>query len=132
MADTIHFSYFTASYDIYLANLHELPVSNIRKLVKWMLSEPDDDEDAIRTMDAYIPEHVAELKAKADAANIAYKQFFHKVLNPKRRPLTEAQKLQTKINGELTAERNSTKRQYDAWVKIQSIWDDTKHQMNLQ
>lgn len=131
MADTIYFSYRTASYALYLANLSELPVSNIRKLVKWMLSEPDDNEDAIRITDEYIPEHVAELKVKADAAEVKYKQFFHKVSNPKRRPLTEAQKLQANINDELTAERNSTKRQYDAWVKIRDIWDDTKHQMNL-
>ena len=35
-------------------------------------------------------------------------------------------------NDELTRAVKKAKRQYERWVKIQALWNDTKHKMNIK
>lgn len=129
MSDTIHFSYLTASYDIHLPMLHELPVSNFRKMAKWMLKEDWRNEEAIRILDAYIPEHVADLKAAWAQASSDYQHGWKKVANKRSRKPEIRDTLRE--NDRLTRALKISKTHYDRWLKLQAVWDDTKHQMNL-
>ena len=115
-ADTFH-------ADIYMDRLIDLPVTNIRKLFKLMLSEPCSNREAIEATTAYLD---AAVHASNDAWGEASKEFVHgwrKVDNPKSRHPAVVETL--KNNNRLTRKVKAAKARHERWVKIKAIWADT-------
>lgn len=116
----IHFQAGDFRADVYLDRLIDLPVTNIRKLFKLMLSEPCSNREAIEATTAYLD---AAVHASNDAWGEASKEFVHgwrKVDNPKSRHPAVVEKL--KNNKRLTRTVKAAKARYERWVKIQTIW----------
>ena len=126
----IHFTYRTASFDLGLTWLADLPVRNIRKLFKLMLAEPDNNMEAIQTTAAFLSEIAAVCKASNKAASAAYKSVWRYVAN--KRSCKVADRKIMRENNRLTKEATQAKKQFEGWKKIQSIWGELKSKMKIQ
>lgn len=120
--------YFRA--DIFLDRLADLPVQNIRKLFTLMLLAAWENEAAITALDDYLEDAIPDSKKAWDEASAAYQHGWHKVSNPKKRDRITLEVIQT--NNRLTAALKWAKSQYERWVKIQALWKDIKHKMNVK
>ena len=112
--------------DIYLDRLLDLPATNIRKLIKLILSDPWANEESTERLTAYLEQAVQE---SMDAWRLASKDYvdgWRKVSNPKSRNKFVVETL--KNNNRLTRELKVAKARHERWVKVQTIWNDTKHQ----
>ena len=126
----IHFTYRTASFDLGLTWLADLPVRNIRKLFKLMLAEPDNNMEAIQTTAAFLSEIVADCEASNKATSAAYKSGWRYVAN--KRSCKVADRKIMRENNRLTKEATQAKKQFEGWKKIQSIWGELKSKMKIQ
>ena len=126
----IHFTYRTASFDLGLTWLADLPVRNIRKRFKLMLAEPDNNMEAIQTTAAFLSEIVADCEASNKAASAAYKSGWRYVAN--KRSCKVADRKIMRENNRLTKEATQAKKQFEGWKKIQSIWGELKSKMKIQ
>lgn len=109
--------------DIYLDRLLDLPVTNIRKLIKLILSE----------LTAYLENIVEESKQAWKLASQEYVDNYRSTTYLKSYlPKKEVAEI-TKNNKRLTRKVRAAKARHDRWAKIQSIWADardTKHPKN--
>lgn len=125
-ADTFH-------ADIYMDRLLDLPVTNIRKLIKLILSDTWANAEAVERLTAYLENIVEESKQAWKLAFQEYVDNYRSTTYLKSYlPKKEVAEI-TKNNKRLTRKVRAAKARHDRWAKIQSIWADardTKHPMN--
>lgn len=116
--------------DIYLDRLLDLPVTNLRKLIKLILSDTWTNEAAIERLTAHLESAVEESKQAWKLASKDYMDGYEATDYLKsycsKKQLAEI----TKNNKRLAARVKSAKALHGRWLKIQTIWNDTKHPMN--
>lgn len=116
--------------DIYLDRLLDLPVTNLRKLIKLILSDTWTNEAAIERLTAHLESAVEESKQAWKLASKDYVDGYEATDYLKsycsKKQLAEI----TKNNKRLAARVKSAKALHGRWLKIQTIWNDTKHPMN--
>lgn len=116
--------------DIYLDRLLDLPVTNLRKLIKLILSDTWTNEAAIERLTAHLESAVEESKQAWKLASKDYVDGYEATDYLKsycsKKQLAEI----TKNNKRLAARVKSAKALHERWLKIQTIWNDTKHPMN--
>ena len=116
--------------DIYLDRLLDLPVTNLRKLIKLILSDPWTNKAAIERLTAHLESAVEESK---QAWKLASKDYVdgYKATDYLKSYCSKKQLAEiTKNNKRLAARVKSAKALHGRWLKIQTIWNDTKHPMN--
>lgn len=132
MTDTVSFQQDTCHITLYLPKLPDLPIKNIRKLFSMMLSEPWNNEQAIADADAYFSTAVDDSKEAWAKASKEYQDGWRLVEKPIRRRTRKEIKAAATIradNEALVRAVKQSKAQHERWVKIQTLWNDTKHQM---
>lgn len=116
--------------DIYLDRLLDPPVTNLRKLIKLILSDTWTNEAAIERLTAHLESAVEESKQAWKLASKDYVDGYEATDYLKsycsKKQLAEI----TKNNKRLAARVKSAKALHGRWLKIQTIWNDTKHPMN--
>lgn len=136
MRDTVSFSQDTFHATVLLPGLLELPIKNIRKIFSIMLSEPWQNEEAIRNTELYLEDIVPDSKQAWGDASVRFQREWRMIEKPAtvRRTKVEISKTAAiqRHNDELTRAVKKAKRQYERWVKIQALWNDTKYKMNFQ
>lgn len=116
--------------DIYLDRLLDLPVTNIRKLIKLILSDTWANAEAVERLTAYLENIVEESKQAWKLASQEYVDNYRSTTYLKSYlPKKEVAEI-TKNNKRLAARVKSSKALHGRWLKIQTIWNDTKHPMN--
>ena len=108
--------------DIYLDRLLDLPVTNIRKLIKLILSDTWANAETIKRLTAYLEQSAQESKEAWKLASKDYMDGWRNVTNPRSRHPAVVEI--TKNNNRLTRKVKAAKAQYERWVKIKSIWAD--------
>lgn len=135
MRDTVSFSQDTFHATIYLPGLLSLPIKNIRKIFSIMLWDDRENWQAIHDTGLYLEDIVPECKQAWDAASVRYQREWRLIEKPTRRRNRKEIERDAAIrahNDELTRAVKRAKSQYEHWVKIQALWNDTKHQMNIK
>lgn len=135
MRDTVSFSQDTFHATIYLPSLLSLPIKNIRKIFSIMLWDDRGNWQAIQDTGLYLEDIVPECKQAWDAASVKYQREWRLVEKPTRRRNRKEIERDAAIrahNDELTKAVKRAKSQYEHWVKIQALWNDTKHKMNIK
>ncbi len=130
MTDTLTIRQDTCTITLYLPKLTDLPLKNIRKLFAMVLSEPLTNENAIQTLGPCLEEMVATSKADRNEASRIYQREWRLIEKPTRRRTRKEIQETAKIkahNAELTKQLKHTKAQHERWVKLQALWNDTKH-----
>lgn len=135
MRDTVSFSQDSFHATIYLPSLLDLPVKNVHKIFTIMLWDDRENEQAIRDTELFLEDIVPESKQAWTAASVRYQQEWR--LIEKRATVRRTRKDIERDaairahNDELTRAVKKAKRQYERWVKIQALWNDTKHKMKI-
>lgn len=119
---TIHFQCETARFEIYLDKITGLPAPNIRKLFKLMLSEPWNNQAAIDTVEAFLPEQVEKTKEDWRQASVDFNNGW-RLVHDKKSKQGRAVMAQ---NNKLHKAVKSTKGIHQHWVRIYGYWNDTK------
>lgn len=136
MCDTVSFSQDTFHATIALSALLDLPVKNIRKIFSIMLWDDRVNEQAIQDTGLYLENIVPDSKKAWDDASIRFQREWRQIEKPTTVRRTKAQIQKTAAirahNNELTRTVKKAKSQYERWVKIQALWNDTKHKMNIK
>lgn len=127
MRDTVSFSQDSFHATIYLPSLLDLPVKNVHKIFTIMLWDDRENEQAIRDTELFLEDIVPESKQAWTAASVRYQQEWR--LIEKRATVRDA--AIRAHNDELTRAVKKAKRQYERWVKIQALWNDTKLKMKI-
>lgn len=130
MTDTVSFQQDTCHITLYLPKLPDLPIKNIRKLFSMMLSEPWNNEQAIRQMTLYLDAAVIESKEAWKQASIEYQNGWRNVFNKKSRLKEDRQKLRE--NNRLTAAVKRSKARHERWVKLQTCWAEAQPDANTR
>lgn len=125
---TIHFQCETARFEIYLDKITGLPAPNIRKLFKLMLSEPWNNQAAIDTVEAFLPEQVEKTKEDWRQASVDFNNGWRLVHDKK----SKQGRAITAQNNKLHKAVKSTKGIHQHWVRIYGYWNDTKQKMNFK
>lgn len=144
MRDTVSFSQDSFHATIYLPRLLDLPVKNIRKIFILMLSDvvssillSDElrNAQAVQDTELFLENIVPESKQAWTAASVRYQQEWR--LIEKRTTVRRTRKDIERDaairahNDELTRAVKKAKSQYERWVKIQALWNDTKLKMKI-
>lgn len=132
MIDTVSFQQDTYHITLYLPKLPNLPAKNIRKLFSMMLSEPWNNKQAIADADAYFSAAVDDSKEAWAKASKEYQNGWRLIETPTRRRTRQEIKAAAAIranNEALVRTVKKSKAQHESWVKIQTLWNDTKHKM---
>ena len=136
MLDTVSFSQDTFHATIRLPALIDFPMKNLRKIFSIMLWDERENERAIQDTELFLESIVPGSKAAWHAASVKYQQEWRLVEKPTTVRRTKAQIQKTAAirahNNELTRTVKKAKSQYERWVKIQALWNDTKHKMNIK
>lgn len=121
MAETfnIHSGPFHA--EINPEKLPDMSMSKIRKLFRLMLSNPDENREAIAAFPDYLKNAIVDAKAAWAIASKAFADGWRQVKKKKSRNPEVVKQLH--MNNELTAMVKSTKARYDKLIKIQSIYE---------
>ena len=122
MLDTVSFSQDAFHATILLPALIDFPMENLRKIFKLMLWDDRVNERAIQDTTLFLESIVPGSKAAWHAASVKYQQEWRLI----EKPIIRAH------NNELTRTVKKAKSQYERWVKIQALWNDTKHKMNIK
>lgn len=125
---TIHFQCENARFEIYLDKITGLPAPNIRKLFKLMLSEPWNNQAAIDTVEAFLPEQVEKTKEDWREASIDFNNGWRLVHDKKSK---QGRAIMAQ-NNKLHKAVKSTKGIHQHWVRIYGYWNDTKQKMNFK
>lgn len=125
---TIHFQCETARFEIYLDKITGLPAPNIRKLFKLMLSEPWNNQAAIDTVEAFLPEQVEKTKEDWRQASVDFNNGWRLVHDKKSR---QGRAIMVQ-NNKLHKAVKSTKGIHQHWVRIYGYWNDTKQKMDFK
>lgn len=135
MRDTVSFSQDSFHATIYLPSLLDLPVKNARKIFTIMLLDDRGNEQAIQDTELFLEDTVPESKRAWHDASVRYQREWRLIEKPTTVRRTKAQIQKTAAirahNDELTRAVKKAKRQYERWVKIQALWNDTKHKMKI-
>ena len=135
MRDVVSFSQDTFHATIALSALLDLPVKNVRKIFSIMLWDDRVNEQAIQDTELYLENIVPDSKKAWDDASIRFQREWRQIEKPTRRrtkaEISKAAAIRAH-NGELTRAVKKAKAQYEHWVKIQALWNDTKHKMNVK
>lgn len=135
MRDTVSFSQDTFHATISLPCLPDLPVKNIRKIFSIMLLDKWANEQAIQDTELYLESIVPDSKKAWDDASIRFQREWQPIKKPTRKR-TKAEISKTAAirahNDELTRAVKKSKAQYERWVRIQALWEDTKHRLNYK
>ena len=136
MCDTVSFSQDAFHATILLPALIDFPMENLRKIFKLMLWDDRVNERAIQDTTLFLEDTVPASKRDWDAASVRYQQEWRLIEKPTTVRRTKAQIQKTAAirahNDELTRAVKKAKSQYEQWVKIQALWNDTKHKMNIK
>lgn len=135
MRDTVSFSQDTFHASIRLPGLLDLPIKNVRKIFSIMLWDDRGNQQAIQDTELYLESIVPESKQAWDAASVKYQREWRLIEKPTRRRNRKEIERDAAIrahNDELTKAVKRAKSQYEHWVKIQALWNDTKHKMNIK
>ncbi len=135
MRDTVSFSQDTFHASIRLPGLLDLPIKNVRKIFSIMLWDDRGNQQAIQDTELYLESIVPESKQAWDAASVKYQREWRLIEKPTRRRNRKEIERDAAIrahNDELTRAVKRAKSQYEHWVKIQALWNDTKHKMNIK
>ncbi len=132
MCDAVSIQVGTFQARVYLPMINELPTANIRKLFRLVLRYDRENEAAIQTIALYLQNAVEDSlhawKARSQECLDGYVDIKGLQLKRKRKDkLKIAQE-----NNRLTKAARSAKALYNQWLKIQALWNDTKHQMNVK
>lgn len=125
---TIHFQCETARFEIYLDKITGLPAPNIRKLFKLMLSEPWNNQTAIDTVEAFLPEQVEKTKEDWRQASVDFNNGWRLVHDKKSK---QGRAIMAQ-NNKLHKAVKSTKGIHQHWMRIYGYWNDTKQKMNFK
>lgn len=125
---TNHFQCETARFEIYLDKITRLPAPNIRKLFKLMLSEPWNNQTAIDTVEAFLPEQVEKTKEDWRQASVDFNNGWRLVHDKKSK---QGRAIMAQ-NNKLHKAVKSTKGIHQHWVRIYGYWNDTKQKMNFK
>ena len=135
MRDVVSFSQDTFHATIALSALLDLPVKNIRKIFSIMLWDDRVNEQAIQDTGLYLENIVPDSKKAWDDASIRFQREWRQIEKLTRRrtkaEISKAAAIRAR-NDELTRAVKKAKAQYEHWVKIQALWNDTKHKMNVK
>lgn len=119
--------------EIFLDRLTDFSTPNLRKLFKLMLSADWENEAAIMDTSAYLDAAVLDGKKEWEDASAVYRSCYRDAKNAWGLILSAKQRRDiNRENARLTKMVKQAKSQYEHWVKIQALWDDTKHQMNIK
>lgn len=135
MRNTVSFSQDTFHATIYLPSLLDLPIKNVRKIFSIMLWDDRGNWQAIQDTGLYLEDIVPECKQAWDAASVRYQREWRLIEKPTQRRNRKEIERDAAIrahNDELTRAVKKAKSQYEHWVKIQALWNDTKHKMNIK
>ena len=136
MRDTVSFSQDSFHATIYLPSLLDLPVKNVRKIFSIMLWDDQESGQAIQDTGLFLENIVPDSKQVWHEASVRYQQEWR--LIEKRATVRRTRKDIERDaairahNNELTRTVKKAKSQYERWVKIQALWNDTKHKMNIK
>lgn len=125
---TIHFQCETARFEIYLDKITGLPAPNIRKLFKLMLSEPWNNQTAIDTVEAFLPEQVEKTKEDWRQASVDFNNGWRLVHDKKSKQGCAIMAQNNKLHKAV----KSTKGIHQHWMRIYGYWNDTKQKMNFK
>lgn len=125
---TIHFQCETARFEIYLDKITGLPAPNIRKLFKLMLSEPWNNQTAIDTVEAFLPEQVEKTKEDWRQTSVDFNNGWRLVHDKKSK---QGRAIMAQ-NNKLHKAVKSTKGIHQHWMRIYGYWNDTKQKMNFK
>lgn len=125
---TNHFQCETARFEIYLDKITRLPAPNIRKLFKLMLSEPWNNQTAIDTVEAFLPEQVEKTKEDWRQASVDFNNGWRLVHDKKSK---QGRAIMAQ-NNKLHKAVKSTKGIHQHWMRIYGYWNDTKQKMNFK
>ena len=135
MRDTVSFSQDSFHATIYLPSLLDLPVKNVHKIFTIMLWDDRENEQAIQNTELFLEDIVPKSKQTWDAASVRYQQEWRLIKKPttvrRTRKDIERDAAIRAHNDELTRAVKKAKRQYERWVKIQALWNDTKLKMKI-
>ena len=135
MRDTVNFSQDTFHATIYLPSLLDLPLKNVCKIFTTMLWDDRENEQAIQNTELFLEDIVPESKQTWDAASVRYQKEWRLIKKPttvrRTRKDIERDAAIRAHNDELTRDIKKAKRQYERWVKIQALWNDTKLKMKI-
>lgn len=135
MRDVVSFSQDTFHATIALSALLDLPVKNVRYIFSLMLWDDRVNEQAIQDTELYLENIVPDSKKAWDDASIRFQREWRLIEKPTRRrtkaEISKAAAIRAR-NDELTRAVKKAKAQYERWVKIQALWNDTKHKMNVK
>jgi len=115
--------------DIYLDRLVDMPTCNARKLFKLALSEAWSNKEAIPAITEYLEGAVTSSKEVWAEASRRYQNEWRLIDTPVRRRTKAEIKAAAEIkahNEELARNLKRAKAQHERWVKLQTIWLDTK------
>ena len=136
MLDSVSFSKGTFHATIRLPALIDLPMKNLHKLFSIMLWDERENERAIRDTELFLESVVPGSKAVWHTASVKYQQEWRLIEKPitvRRTKKDIARDAAIRAhNDELTRAVKKAKSQYERWVKIQALWNDTKHKMNIK
>ena len=131
----MNFSQDTFHATIYLPSLLDLPLKNVCKIFTTMLWDDRENEQAIQNTELFLEDIVPESKQTWDAASVRYQKEWRLIKKPttvrRTRKDIERDAAIRAHNDELTRDVKKAKRQYERWVKIQALWNDTKHKMKI-
>jgi len=133
MTDTVSFQFGDCHMALFLPRLCELSIKNLRKVFTMMLSEPWNNQEAMDCLQWFLPDAVTESKAAWDQASIDYQHGWKLIEKPLRRRTLKERQADAAIranNEALLRAAKKSKALYERWVKIQQLWEDTKHQLN--
>lgn len=93
------------------------------------------NEQAIQDTELYLESIVPDSKKAWDDASIRFQREWQPIKKPTRKR-TKAEISKTAAirahNDELTRAVKKSKAQYERWVRIQALWEDTKHRLNYK
>ena len=127
MTETVHFRADTFRATIYLPRLHELTITNIRKLLRLVFCYDWENEEAIQTTELYIPNAVEDSLQAWKEKSQEYAHGWRNLKGPFAPRLTKEEKLKvTRENNRLTAAVKEAKRTHEKWVKINSVFHELR------
>lgn len=135
MCDVVRFSRDTFHATIYLPSLLELPIKNVRKIFTLMLWDDRENGPAIQDTELFLKNAVLDSEQVWAAASVRERQdwrLIEKCTTVRRTRKDIARDAAIRAhNDELTRGVKKDKSQYERWVKIQALWNDTKHKMKI-
>lgn len=124
---TIHFESGNFGTTIALEMLPMLPVNNIRKLLRLMLTGPSSNAGAIQTFINWLPGAVSDAKHTRGYAIAIYKDNYRAVKKGSRKKIDVEQRAKNHVFADSVKD---AKIACDQLIKLQSIFNNIKEKKN--